>query len=73
MLDICNFFIDPSLPAPGTEPKGKKRKSDVDSVHSSVPYVTVDKPELKNIQSNFMVCVGCWDILNSSETMQKGT
>ncbi|KAJ8914953.1 hypothetical protein NQ315_002477 [Exocentrus adspersus] len=68
---LVEAFTDPSLPNPVTEPKSKKRKSDGDIVHNTVPYITVEKPDLKYIHSNFLVCVNCWDLLNSSENIQR--
>ncbi|XP_018566240.1 integrator complex subunit 10 [Anoplophora glabripennis] len=68
---LVEAFTDPSLPNPVTEPKSKKRKSDGEVVHTTVPYITVEKPELKYIHSNFLVCVNCWDLLNSSENLQR--
>ncbi|XP_074038385.1 integrator complex subunit 10 [Leptinotarsa decemlineata] len=66
---LVEAFSDPNLPSLVAEPKTKKRKSDVDG--SQVPCLTVEKPELKHIQSNFMVCVNCWDLLNSSDSLQR--
>lgn len=65
------FFVDPTLPSPITEPKSKKRKAETDS-QTLLPYITVEKPELKNIHSNFMICMNCWDLLNSSESLRRG-
>ncbi|KAJ8939787.1 hypothetical protein NQ314_010991 [Rhamnusium bicolor] len=54
-----------------TEPKSKKGKNDGEIAHSTVPYISVEKPDLKYIHSNFLVCVNCWDLLNSSENLQR--
>ncbi|KAG5882634.1 hypothetical protein JTB14_001824 [Gonioctena quinquepunctata] len=66
---MIEAFSDPTLPSFVAEPKTKKRKNDGDAPQA--PCITVEKPELKNIQSNFMVCVNCWDLLNSSENLQR--
>lgn len=71
MNSLNVLFSDPNLPSPGTEPKSKKRKSESDN-QTILPYITVEKPELKNIQSNFMICMNCWDLLNSSENLKRG-
>lgn len=72
LFNIFSYFSDPNLPHPGVEPKSKKRKADTEN-QTVVPYLTVEKLELKNIQSNFMICMNCWDLLNSSENLKRGT
>ncbi|CAH1174144.1 unnamed protein product [Phaedon cochleariae] len=66
---MVEAFSDSNLPSLIAETKSKKRKSDADVF--TTPSVTVEKPELKNIQSNFMICMNCWDLLNSSENLQR--
>ncbi|XP_057658479.1 integrator complex subunit 10 [Diorhabda carinulata] len=68
---MVEAFSDSSLPNLVTETKSKKRKSDSDMTHYSTPTVTVEKPQLKNIQSNFMVCMNCWDLLSSSDNLKR--
>ncbi|CAG9860599.1 unnamed protein product [Phyllotreta striolata] len=53
------------------EPKNKKRKTDVDVSHVSAPCITAEKPQYKHIQNNFLICMNCWDLLNSSENLQR--
>lgn len=60
-------FLDKNLPSPLTDPKSKKRKSE----DAHFPYISVEKPEYKNIQSNFIMCVNCWDLLYSSEVLKR--
>ncbi|CAH1104355.1 unnamed protein product [Psylliodes chrysocephalus] len=67
---MVEAFSDSTLPNL-TETKSKKRKSDVDMPHISAPCVTVEKPQFKNIQNNFLVCMNCWDLLNSSENLRR--
>lgn len=64
--------LDPNLPFPSSDPKGKKRRGDGEPVHSANPILTIDKPEMKHIHCNFMCCVNCWDLLNSAEHLQRG-
>lgn len=67
---LVEAFLDLSLPGPTiTEPKSKRRKGDPDI---NVPYVTVEKPELKNVMNNFVMAVNCWDLLNGSDTLHRG-
>ncbi|XP_060526875.1 integrator complex subunit 10 [Cylas formicarius] len=68
---LVEAFTDPTLPNPTTEPKSKKRKNDQDIIHATNPYVSVEKADLKVIHSNFLMCVNCWDLLQSSENMQR--
>lgn len=63
------FILDKNLPLPVTETKAKKRKSDNDYLF---PHLSVEKPDFKNMPSNFMICVNCWDLINSSEMLQRG-
>jgi hypothetical protein len=37
------------------------------------PYISVERLELKNIHSNFLMAVNCWDLFESSEHFQRGT
>ncbi|KAJ8985663.1 hypothetical protein NQ317_015159 [Molorchus minor] len=50
---LVEAFSDPSLPSPVTEPKAKKRKSDADVAHSTVPHITVEKPRAENHPQQF--------------------
>ncbi|XP_030755668.1 integrator complex subunit 10 isoform X2 [Sitophilus oryzae] len=68
---LVEAFTDPTLPNPMSEPKSKKRKSDTEIIHTTNPYISVEKPELKNIHSNFLMCVNCWDLLHSSENLHR--
>ncbi|CAH1993576.1 unnamed protein product [Acanthoscelides obtectus] len=67
---MVEAFNDPSLPG-AAEPKGKKRRNDAEIVSSSLPQITVEKPDLKSIQSSFLICLNCWDLLNSCESLQR--
>jgi integrator complex subunit 10 len=64
---LVEAFIDPTLPSPATEPKSKKRKGD----DYMSPYISVERPELKNIHGNFLMAVNCWDLFESSEHFQR--
>ncbi|KAF7286708.1 integrator complex subunit 10 isoform X2 [Rhynchophorus ferrugineus] len=68
---LVEAFTDPTLPNPMSEPKSKKRKSDTDIIHTTNPYISVEKPDLKAIHSNFLMCVNCWDLLYSSESLHR--
>ncbi|XP_072397868.1 integrator complex subunit 10 [Diabrotica undecimpunctata] len=68
---MVEAFSDVSLPNLVTEPKGKKRKNDADMSHFSSPCITVEKPHLKCIQNNFMLCLNSWDLINSSENLRR--
>ncbi|KAL1505353.1 hypothetical protein ABEB36_004940 [Hypothenemus hampei] len=65
---LVEAFIDPSLPNSLPEPKCKKRKGETDSTN---PYITVEKQEFKSMQTNFLMCVNCWDLITSSETLHR--
>lgn len=62
-------FVDPNLPGPLSEPKAKRRKGETDA---NGPYLTVEKAENKSISANFIMAVNCWDLLNSSDGLQRG-
>ncbi|CAG9772960.1 unnamed protein product [Ceutorhynchus assimilis] len=69
---LVEGFLDPSLPSPISEPKTKKRKSDGgDSAHPINAHVSVERPDLKIMQSNFLMCVNCWELLYSSENLHR--
>lgn len=65
-------IIDSSLPNPLTEPKSKKRKNDSEIIHSTSPYISVEKPDLKIMQINFLMCGNCWEFIYSSDILQRG-
>ncbi|KAF5294624.1 hypothetical protein FQA39_LY02756 [Lamprigera yunnana] len=65
---LVEGFTDTPSPNPVSEPKSKKRKGDADNV---APFVTVEKTENKNITSNFLMTVNCWEILHSSDYLQR--
>ncbi|XP_049820530.1 integrator complex subunit 10 isoform X2 [Aethina tumida] len=65
---LVEAFTDKNLPLPVTETKAKKRKSDNDYLF---PHISVEKSDFKNMPSNFMICVNCWDLINSSEMLQR--
>lgn len=71
MCVFCKIItmLDPSLPAPASEPKTKRRKSDIDS---NLPQLTADKPGSNQIIMNFLMACNCWDLLHSTETLQRG-
>lgn len=60
------------MPNPISEPKSKKRKGDSDIIHTTNPHISVEKPDLKVMQSNFLMCVNCWDLLYSTENLHRG-
>ncbi|KAI4457965.1 hypothetical protein MML48_7g00019179 [Holotrichia oblita] len=66
---LMEAFVDPTYPSPIIEPKSKRRKLDHET---SSPQITVDKPELRNIVNNFLMTVKCWELLNSTEALQRG-
>lgn len=66
---LMEAFVDPTYPNPIIEPKSKRRKLDHET---STPQITVDKPELRNIVNNFLMTVKCWELLNSTEALQRG-
>ncbi|XP_050303392.1 integrator complex subunit 10 [Anthonomus grandis grandis] len=68
---LVEAFIDPTLPNPACEPKNKKRKGDTDLIHNTNPHISVEKSELKVMQSNFLMCVNCWDLIFSSENLHR--
>lgn len=68
---LVEAFTDPTLPNPMSEPKSKKRKGDTDIIHTTNPYISVEKPELKIMHSNFLMCVNCWDLVYSSENLHR--
>ncbi|KAI4457963.1 hypothetical protein MML48_7g00011999 [Holotrichia oblita] len=66
---LIEAFVDPTYPSPIIEPKSKRRKLDHET---SSPQITVDKPELRSIVNNFLMTVKCWELLNSTEALQRG-
>lgn len=66
---LVDAFVDPNLPSVNNDHRGtKRRKSETDLL---TPLITVEKPELKNITSNFIMAVNCWDLLHSSEPLNR--
>lgn len=61
------YFLDANYPNP-IEPKVKRRKGDAEPI----PYITVEKIENKQIRSNFLITVNCWDFIIASEHLQRG-
>lgn len=54
---------------PASESKAKRRKAEPDALS---PNITIEKPELKIITNNFIMAVNCWNLLNSSDNVQRG-
>ncbi|ERL85498.1 hypothetical protein D910_02917, partial [Dendroctonus ponderosae] len=68
---LVEGFTDPTLPQPISEPKSKKRKGDTEIIHMTNPHISVPKLDLKALQSNFLMCVNCWDLISASETVHR--
>ncbi|XP_066147308.1 integrator complex subunit 10 [Euwallacea fornicatus] len=68
---LVEAFLDPTLPNPVSEPKGKKRKTDTDIIHTTTPYISVEKPELKVMQSNFLMCINCWEFITTYDIVHR--
>ncbi|KAF2903241.1 hypothetical protein ILUMI_02937 [Ignelater luminosus] len=67
-LVLIEGFTDVNLPTPASEPKSKRRKGDSDN---TLPHITVDKAENKNVINNFLMAVNCWDLFHSSDYLQR--
>lgn len=66
---LVDAFVDPNLPSINPDHRGtKRRKSETDL---QTPLITLEKPELKNITTNFIMAVNCWDLLHSSEPLNR--
>ncbi|CAH0553252.1 unnamed protein product [Brassicogethes aeneus] len=65
---LVEAFNDKNLPNPVAETKGKKRKSDGEYTQ---PHITVENPKFKTMHNNFLMCLNCWDLINSSEILQR--
>lgn len=69
-LLMVEAFVDASLPPPShfTETSSKRRKAEIDS---NCPHLTIDKPGTDQVVSNFIMASNCWDLLRSTETLQR--
>lgn len=55
------------------EPKLKRRKTEmIDESSASTPLLTVGKPGSMVVVHNFLMAVRCWDLLHSSESLERG-
>lgn len=55
------------------EPKLKRRKTEMtDESSASTPLLTVARPGNMVVVHNFLMAVRCWDLLHSSESLERG-
>jgi hypothetical protein len=55
------------------EPKPKRRKTEmVDDSSGSAPSLTVARPGNMLVVHNFLMAVRCWDLLHSSDSLERG-
>lgn len=55
------------------EPKLKRRKVEMtDESSASTPLLTVARPGNMVVVHNFLMAVRCWDLLHSSESLERG-
>lgn len=62
------MLTDINYPNPN-EMKIKRRKGDVDS---SLPHISVENVDNKNLKNLFVMAVNCWDFLTATEHLQRG-
>ncbi|XP_022904242.2 integrator complex subunit 10 [Onthophagus taurus] len=68
---LIEAFVDKNLPNPMialSEPKAKRRKSSDPEIQ---PHLSVEKSEYKNIVNNFILTKKCWELLNSTDSLQR--
>jgi len=55
------------------EPKPKRRKIEmIDDSSGSAPSLTVARPGNMLVVHNFLMAVRCWDLLHSSDSLERG-
>lgn len=55
------------------EPKLKRRKTEMaDDSSSLTPLLTVSRPGNMVVVHNFLMAVRCWDLLHSSDSLERG-
>jgi hypothetical protein len=55
------------------EPKLKRRKPDMaEESSASTPSLTVGRPGNMVVVHNFLMAVRCWDLLHSSDSLERG-
>jgi hypothetical protein len=56
-----------------SEPKIKRRKTEmVDDSSALSPSLTVARPGNMVVVHNFLMAVRCWDLLHSSDSLERG-
>lgn len=73
---FCGEFVTGSgsvSAGTSSEPKLKHRKTEmVDDSSALTPSLTVARPGNMVVVHNFLMAVRCWDLLHSSDSLERG-